>query len=227
MTDEVDEIDVSRRPGAKVTPPRPKRTQVLALSGGGYRGLYTAHFLQLIEAHFSLQTARRFDLYFPVHEVGGETLIDGGLIANAPEMQGVTEALSLLHAPLSDIYVLAVGTAARRQGAALTSIGAPSTTAWLMSHGLFEGTLAAQEALSRTQCAPRCLGVRTVPRCAKGLVPGCLKGWCQGAKGAKVPRVPRCQGCQGAKGARVPRVPSGDRTARARRSAIRPKRSAT
>jgi cGAMP-activated phospholipase len=273
--DRVDEIDTTRRRSAAV--PTSRRTQVLALSGGGYRGLYTAHFLAAVEESFRLRIARRFDLvigtsigsliaaalavdvparaiaakiiehgprifpnagskatlakqyaweapyrqgpvraavldtigedaartplseikaslaicavnftygrpevfrsrglakrraskvplidavlasaaaptYFPVHEIGAETLIDGGLIANAPEMQGLAEALSMLHRPLAEIYVLAVGTAARKEGAALVSFGAPSGSKWLVGHGLFEHTLAAQEALAREQC---------------------------------------------------------------------------
>lgn len=79
-------------------------------------------------------------------------MIDGGLIANAPEMLGVTEAIGHLQCPLSEIYVLAVGTAARRKGAKLSAIGAPSSASWLLQRDLFQTTLSAQEALARSQC---------------------------------------------------------------------------
>ncbi len=90
--------------------------------------------------------------YFPAHEIGGESLIDGGLIANAPEMQGLTEAMTRSQAALPKIYVLSVGTAARKEGAALETIGAASGLAWMQTHDLFNATIAAQEALARLQC---------------------------------------------------------------------------
>ena len=54
-------------------------------------------------------------------------------------------------APLEEVYVLAIGTAARRQGAALERIGAPSTVTWLTRRALFQSTLAAQESLAEQQ----------------------------------------------------------------------------
>ena len=267
-------VDIDRKPGGGRAP-QARRTQVLALSGGGYRGLYTARFLELAEQHFGCRARSQFSLisgtsvgaliaaglaldipaatmvtklqehgpriftrsvatpllqllvkapysaaplraaivdafgkdlaalplnqidtpltinavnfthgrpeifrskglagssasavplveaviasaaaptYFPTHVIDNATLIDGGLIANAPEMVAVTEACGRMAAPLEEVYVLAIGTAARRQGAALERIGAPSTVSWLTRRALFQSTLAAQEALAEQQC---------------------------------------------------------------------------
>lgn len=274
---ETSHLDVSRKPGATATPPSSPRTQVLALSGGGYRGLYTAHFLANAERHFDgVNAASRFNLvigtsiggliatalalevpastvvakivehgprifsgsrggiaqakrhawsapykaaplraaivdtlgasnarlkmsdvarplaicavnfthgrpevfrskglarrhashttvidavmastaaptYFPAHQIGVDMFIDGGIIANAPEVQGITEAQSHLGKGLANLYVLSIGTAARRKGAPLTTIGAASTREWMLTHDLFDGTLAAQVELARAQ----------------------------------------------------------------------------
>jgi len=91
--------------------------------------------------------------YFPAHQIGAETFIDGGIIANAPEVQGITEAQTYITRSLSELYVLSVGTAARRKGAPLTTIGAASTREWMLTHDLFDGTLAAQIELARAQAA--------------------------------------------------------------------------
>jgi len=41
---------------------RPRRNQILALSGGGYRGLYTAAFLERCEAHYGRTCREQFGL---------------------------------------------------------------------------------------------------------------------------------------------------------------------
>jgi len=48
--------------------------------------------------------------------------------------------------------VLAIGTAARRQGASLASIGRPGGVSWVVRRRLVEATMAAQEALAVSQC---------------------------------------------------------------------------
>lgn len=49
-------------------------------------------------------------LYFPAARVDGHRLIDGGVWANNPSVVAIAEAVSMLHAPLSSIRVLNVGT---------------------------------------------------------------------------------------------------------------------
>lgn len=270
-------LDLSTAADARPADADRRRVQILALSGGGYRGLYSASVLEHVEAHYGLRTSGRFDLlvgtsiggliaaalsldipaavisakiaehgprifkrrrvwtklkqlavrapysgsalraavletigqdragqplasldkplaicavnfthgrpeilrsrglagagasqvslvdavlasaaaptYFPPRRIATDLLIDGGLIANAPELVGVSEACGYLHHAFERLYVLAIGTAARRQGAALGSIGQPSTLGWMVRRGLFQATLGAQEALAASQCA--------------------------------------------------------------------------
>jgi uncharacterized protein len=270
------DLDLSLPSGTVQQPPPLKRRQILALSGGGFRGLYTASFLEQAENHFGCRVGSRFDLivgtsigallaaalalevpalkvakkiiehgpkifdrkrvltwtkktfftapyspdalqkaiidtigqsnanlplsklpkpiaivavnyttgapyifrsqglagreatnatilqallssaaaptYFPPQVVNDQTLIDGGVIANAPEVLAISEACGTLGWPLNQLYVLGVGTASRSKGAALDSPGSPSTLSWMLRRELFQSTLSAQEVLAEAQC---------------------------------------------------------------------------
>jgi len=89
--------------------------------------------------------------FFPPHRIGGEALVDGGLIANAPDLVAVMEAGRALAAAPGDLRLLSIGTAgsARSGGVA----GAPGGVAWLLRHRLIELTLDAQQALAMEQVA--------------------------------------------------------------------------
>ena len=241
-------IDLSLPEGASQKPRWPKRLQILALSGGGYRGLYAAAFMEHAEAHFGCKIGPKFDLisgtsmgallaaalafevpaskvvskivehgpkifdrtrlvtwtkktfftapyssktlenavidtigrensaislrnftkplaivavnyttgspyifrskglagrdatdatilqavlssaaaptYFPPQKVNDQTLIDGGVIANAPEVLAISEACGTLGWPLQELYVLALGTALEVKVRLLTHLGA-------------------------------------------------------------------------------------------------------
>ena len=90
--------------------------------------------------------------YFPPQMVGGETLVDGGIIANAPELLALCEGCGRFGWRLQDTYVLSLGTASRSQGAALGSLGSPSIVSWMVRRKLFQATMAAQEVLTESQC---------------------------------------------------------------------------
>lgn len=49
-------------------------------------------------------------LYFPMAEVGNSNFIDGGVVANAPDLCAVHEAISFLNQKLEEITVLSIGT---------------------------------------------------------------------------------------------------------------------
>jgi uncharacterized protein len=104
--------------------------------------------------------------YFPPKTIDPDTFIDGGLIANAPELVGVSEASGRLGYSLDRLYVMAIGTAARQQGASLASIGRPGGISWVR-RGLVQTTMAAQEALAVSQCTtllgPRYLRIDNEP----------------------------------------------------------------
>lgn len=270
-----DQFDPSL-PAGTFAPHQPRRHQILALTGGGYRGLYSTHFLGLVETNFKCSIAEKFDLlvgtsigglaaaalalgvpaatiaekivehgprifprrpvvtplkqllyrapyttksvrdavidtmgeananlklkdvkkplavcavnythglpvifrseglagnqaddvtvlqavlssaaaptYFPPQVVAGEIFIDGGVIANAPEVVALSEGCGNFGWHMDDTYVLSLGTASRKQGAALGAVGSPSTVSWMARRRLFQTTMEAQEALAVSQC---------------------------------------------------------------------------
>jgi uncharacterized protein len=89
--------------------------------------------------------------YFPPRKLGMYILIDGGVIANAPEMLAVTEARGTLGWPLEDLFVLGIGTASSPEGSTRNEPGNPSSLAWMLGRRLFQTTLTAQEILAVEQ----------------------------------------------------------------------------
>jgi predicted acylesterase/phospholipase RssA len=82
--------------------------------------------------------------YFPEHKLGSNILVDGGLIANAPDMIAVMSALRTQR--LEDIRMLSIGTAGREGGKASRK---PRSSGWLTGgKDVFLLTLDAQEQLS-------------------------------------------------------------------------------
>lgn len=97
--------------------------------------------------------------YFPIHRFNHQHYVDGGLVANAPGLVAVHEALHFAGKPdISKINVLSIGTAAGGTSydpAILPNIGAllgkKSTRYWLTKGWglrLFELTISSQEAMS-------------------------------------------------------------------------------
>ncbi len=88
--------------------------------------------------------------YFRSHGIGGDAHVDGGLIANAPDLVAVTEAVRLLGAKLGQVRVLSVGTAGSTHQIDERRV-ATGVVGWL-ARGLVQLTLSAQEALAVAQC---------------------------------------------------------------------------
>ena len=89
--------------------------------------------------------------FFPPHRAGGDTYVDGGLIANAPDLVAVTETIKNLGCDAQDLRVLSVGTASTPHE--ISSMGhAPGLLSWLIARGLVQLTLSAQEELAVDQC---------------------------------------------------------------------------
>jgi uncharacterized protein len=90
--------------------------------------------------------------FFQPHIVGDHSYVDGGLIANAPDIVAVTEAMQSLGARLDDIHVCAVGTAgSSRVGTAAGR--APGKIGWGVRHGIIELIMDSQSALVADQLA--------------------------------------------------------------------------
>ena len=90
--------------------------------------------------------------YFPPHRFRDRVLVDGGLVANAPDLVAVTETVRNLGCDLQQVRALSVGTAGAPREAPPTS-AAPGLVGWLVRHGLVQPTLSAQERLAVDQCA--------------------------------------------------------------------------
>lgn len=89
--------------------------------------------------------------YFDPHKVGDTTFVDGGLIANAPDLVLICEALRLWGAGVSDLHLCSVGTAgSARIG---RTAGNPGKLGWTARHRIIELILDAQAALAFEQVA--------------------------------------------------------------------------
>jgi patatin-like phospholipase/acyl hydrolase len=85
------------------------------MTKGSVQMFKTAHhrnFLndhKLLAADVAMATAAA-PLYFPMAKVGNSNFIDGGIVANAPDMCAVHEAVKFLDQKIGDISVLSIGT---------------------------------------------------------------------------------------------------------------------
>ena len=122
-------------------------TPVILLSGG----LAGQHASQLPLRDALLATSAA-PTYFPVHRVAGRSLVDGGLVANAPDLVAVTETIRHLGCDLDHVRVLSIGTAGAPHAAGV-STNAPGLLNWLVQHGLVQLTLSSQEQLAVQQSA--------------------------------------------------------------------------
>lgn len=86
--------------------------------------------------------------YFPPYTVGGNTFLDGGVIANAPDLIGMIEAVAMHKATFDRIRVVSIGTCAPTGGVLPRKAGARGVIA-SFARGLFLTTLEAQESLTR------------------------------------------------------------------------------
>lgn len=90
--------------------------------------------------------------YFPTRKIGQSEYIDGGLVANAPDMIALLDARRFCNVRLEDVYQLSIGTAGRRQGAAVHDRArSPGAISWIARRGLVQSIMAAQEHLALNQ----------------------------------------------------------------------------
>ncbi|WP_191850911.1 CBASS cGAMP-activated phospholipase [Stenotrophomonas sp. SXG-1] len=102
-----------------------------------------AQDLTLLDAALATSAA---PTYFPSRKIGGDDIVDGGLIANAPDLVALAEATRM--ARLDIIEMLSIGTCA---GSLARPPGDPiiaGKLGWLVKHQLIELTLSAQESLA-------------------------------------------------------------------------------
>lgn len=91
--------------------------------------------------------------FFPPISLGEEIFIDGGLVANSPELVAIRLARAAGHR-LRDVRILSVGTGSPDQSAAAERNRRRSAIEWLFSsRGLVQLTMAAQEHLASSFAA--------------------------------------------------------------------------
>jgi len=89
--------------------------------------------------------------YFPALDLETRSLIDGGLIANAPDLVAISEAIRSGRADLADIKIMSIGTAAPDPGVTPGELGRRGLARWLVVGELVRLTLEAQEGLTVAQ----------------------------------------------------------------------------
>ena len=83
--------------------------------------------------------------FFPKQMIGPSEYIDGGLVANAPDMIAFIDALNYFHARKEEVYQLSIGSASRRRGAAVHEKSrAPGVISWIARRGLVQTIMAAR-----------------------------------------------------------------------------------
>lgn len=96
--------------------------------------------------------------YFPMVAIRKREHADGGLVANAPDLAALVEAMTLQKARLDKCYMLSIGTAGWHDQEALRDTPrSPGILSWLAMRGLVQTIMAAQESLATAQ-AKRLLG---------------------------------------------------------------------
>ena len=113
------------------------------------RGLAGQHASALPLRDALLATAAA-PTYFPTHYVAGSLYVDGGMVANAPDLVAITTTIRYLGTELQHVRVLSVGTAASLHTTNIRN-QAPGLIHWLIQHGLVQLTLSAQEQLAVEQ----------------------------------------------------------------------------
>jgi predicted acylesterase/phospholipase RssA len=87
--------------------------------------------------------------YFPPHRIGDRVYVDGGLVANAPDLVVLTEAMRRFGCSLDECHLLSIGTGgAPRAG---TVEGSPGKLGWLARHAIIDLIMKAQETLATDQ----------------------------------------------------------------------------
>lgn len=90
--------------------------------------------------------------YFPPMIKDGHSYIDGGLIANAPDLVALTQTLSGTSKSIQDCWMLSVGTVSSDiSKAAVESSNGMGILKWMTTEHLFDVTLTAQEKLAVAQ----------------------------------------------------------------------------
>lgn len=84
--------------------------------------------------------------YFPPHRVKEDVYVDGGMVANAPDLILASATLRRFGIDIENLHVCAIGTAGTARVGAVQ--GSPGKLGWVVRHDVITLTLDAQAALA-------------------------------------------------------------------------------
>jgi hypothetical protein len=86
--------------------------------------------------------------YFPEFNVGGNSLIDGGIVANAPDVVAMMKSMSAFGQRPEEVRMLSIGTAGGVMGEVFRDGRSAGALKWMVARNLFGLTVGAQQELS-------------------------------------------------------------------------------
>lgn len=86
--------------------------------------------------------------YFPEFNIGGNSLVDGGIVANAPDAVAMLKAMSVFGQRPEEVRMLSVGTAGGVMGEVFRDGRSTGALRWMVARNLFGLTVGAQQELS-------------------------------------------------------------------------------
>lgn len=92
-------------------------------------------------------------IYFPVHAVGSDEYVDGGLYANAPDLGAVAFAMEAFAQSQDNLHMLSIGTTSAPAGQDPLADADRGGLDWLSGIELVNLTFAAQETHTQSICA--------------------------------------------------------------------------
>lgn len=106
----------------------------------------------VISLHDAMLASAAAPTYFPARTLGSEVVIDGGVVANSPELLAITTARQRFGVDLGDQYVLTIGTASPSLAGPAERASRPGVVGWMVGRQLFQVTMQAQSKLTQQQC---------------------------------------------------------------------------
>lgn len=136
---------------------RPVLIPAVALTAGAPQLFRSVHhpdhsqFGDLLLADIALATAAA-PVYFPTARVGNAEYVDGGIIANAPDLAALVEAERYLSGRRDQLYAMSIGTTSAEAAFASRGRLERGLASWVRKNRLLEITMAAQQEHALTLC---------------------------------------------------------------------------